>query len=60
MAKIDIVDALDRLSSATKTYIDETNFSGDYNDLENKPEIPVVQCATASEVQNELSSIFNR
>lgn len=39
-----------------KTYVDKTNFSGSYNDLTNKPEIPSIEgLATEEYVDNALS-----
>ena len=37
MANMNLKDALERSLLATKEYIDKNKFSGDYNDLENKP-----------------------
>ena len=37
MANMNLKDALDRALRTTKQYIDQNGFSGDYNDLENRP-----------------------
>ena len=37
MAKMNFKDALNKSLQATKKYVDENKFSGDYNDLENRP-----------------------
>ena len=40
MANINVQDALLKVAQACKNYTDSNIFSGDYNDLENKPTIP--------------------
>ena len=66
MAYINIVQALDKISEATKNYIDTTNFSGYYTDLKDIPnnatkeEVQEVTTqATDSEVATMLTDVFN-
>lgn len=66
MAYIDIMQALERISEATKDYIDGTNFSGYYTDLKDIPnnatkeEVQEVTTqATDSEVATMLTDVFN-
>ena len=65
MAYIDIVKALDKISEATKDYIDSTNFSGYYTDLKDIPDNAtkedvqeVTTQATDDDVANMLEDIF--
>lgn len=65
MAYIDIVQALDKISEATKNYIDTTKFSGSYNDLKDIPDNVTIEDvqeittqATNSEVANMLTDVF--
>ena len=65
MAYIDIVQALDKISEATKGYIDSTNFSGYYTDLKDIPDNAtkedvqeVTTQATDAEFNDMLSDVF--
>jgi hypothetical protein len=39
-----------------KTYVDKTKFSGSYNDLTNKPEIPSIEGLATEELVNNLNN----
>lgn len=39
-----------------KTYVDKTRFSGSYNDLTNKPEIPSIEGLATEELVNNLNN----
>jgi hypothetical protein len=39
-----------------KTYVDKTKFSGSYNDLTNKPEIPSIEGLATEELVNNLNT----
>ena len=65
MAYIDIVQALEKISEATKGYIDSTNFSGYYTDLKDIPDNAtkedvqeVTTQATDAEFNDMLSDVF--
>ena len=65
MAYITIVQALDKISEATKNYIDTTNFSGYYTDLKDIPDNAtredvqeVTTQATNAELNDMLSDVF--
>ena len=59
---ITVMEALDLVTEATKKYVDETGFSGDYNDLYNKPDtiIADINQASNSQVSDMLSNIFDK
>ena len=45
---------------ATKKYVDDNKFSGDYNDLSNKPNIPNIEgLASESYVDNSIADLVN-
>ena len=58
---ITVLQALDMISEATKQYVDDVSFSGDYKDLINKPDILVnTTQATDEQVAKALIDIFGK
>ena len=58
---ITVLQALDMISEATKQYVDDVSFSGDFNDLINKPDILVdTTQATDDQVAKVLIDIFGK
>ena len=58
---ITVLQALDMISEATKRYVDDVSFSGDFNDLINKPDILVdTTQATDEQVAKVLIDIFGK
>lgn len=58
---ITVLQALDMISGATKQYVDDVSFSGDFNDLINKPDILVdTTQATDEQVAKVLIDIFGK
>lgn len=58
---ITVLQALDMISEATKQYVDDVSFSGDFNDLINKPDILVdTTQATDEQVAKVLIDIFGK
>lgn len=53
MAKLTFLEALQLSLNATKKYVDDNKFSGSYNDLTNKPTIPI----TTSQLTNDSGYI---
>jgi hypothetical protein len=64
---MDVTNALKRLRDdlkewttnnilSLKTYVDKTKFSGSYNDLTNKPEIPSIEGLATEELVNNLNN----
>ena len=58
---ITVLQALDMISEATKRYVDDVSFSGDYQALINKPHILVdTTQATDEQVAKVLIDIFGK
>ena len=58
---ITVLQALDMISEATKQYVDDVSFSGDFNDLINKPDMLVdTTQATDDQVAKVLIDIFGK
>ena len=58
---ITVLQALDMISEATKQYVDDVSFRGDFKDLINKPDILVdTTQATDDQVAKVLIDIFGK
>lgn len=58
---ITVLQALDMISEATKQYVDDVSFSGDFKDLTNKPDILIdTTQATDDQVAKVLIDIFGK